>query len=110
MYQTEPSYFGTFTLKGIPLEFRFQPTSDELDTSGLSSSALVDNPEIGGAVRFVQLARRFHADFPTEASMYYRLIMEWQITDKALPEPIAGLLEAERRTVGGRLRSQQLLG
>jgi hypothetical protein len=96
MYQTEPTYFGTFTLKGIPLEFRFQPTSDELDTSGLSSSALVDNSEIGGAVRFVQLARRFHADFPNEASMYYRLIMEWQVTDKAVPEPIAGLLEGRK--------------
>jgi hypothetical protein len=46
MHRTEPTYFGTFTLRGIPLEFRFQPTSNELNTSGLSSSALVDNSEI----------------------------------------------------------------
>jgi len=93
MYQTYPTYFGTFSLKGIPMSFRFHLEAENLHKFGVGDSALVDNEAIGGPSRFVRLARRFHADFPTEASMYYWLIMEWQITGKALPEPIAGLLE-----------------
>lgn len=92
-YEAEPTFFGVFRLKGVPLEFRFQPGWDELNNYGLSTAALVDNEIIGGETRFVQLARRFHADFPDEHTMFYWPIELPQVQDfwpGSLTKPLEG--------------------
>ena len=67
-----PTFFGTFTLKDVPLEFSFRDGDQDLrHYADRTHASVVDTSNIGGEQRFASLARAFHNDFPAEKAMAY---------------------------------------
>lgn len=87
-------YVSHYRLKDIPLDFPFRigTTADKVDadlSGGAEGERSLTHEDIGGVVRFYQLAQQYHADFPSQQSMSY-----WRASDNEVDkrEPYRSIL------------------